>query len=171
MFPFSVHQNPNDGLWSVVHATGIVCHLTDEVTAKELTAKAFPDFPLIDEAFAQPVDVLEWRATWQQAVAATLAQLNEDREALADATADELDSINESIDLLNEVAAEQSRELRRATLLRELAIELGKAAATQQRIAGHIITPGTPKTMRDTLLNVAPVSPRILEIQRELREL
>ncbi len=171
MFPFSVHQTP-DGLWSVATATMIVCHLADEMTAKELTAKTF-DLPaaLINEAFANPGSVLTWRATWQQAVAHELQTLSETVEDLTDATAEELADLQASVELLNEVTALQAREQRRAELLRELAAEAFRAGANQQQILSRLIKPHTPKHIRDAHASVAPTSRRIIEIQQELRDL
>ncbi|WP_428308261.1 hypothetical protein [Lacipirellula sp.] len=120
MFSFVVYQSP-DG-WSVATVTTIVCHNVDELTAKRLTRKAL-DLPkaLINEAFRAPSDVLTWRATFQQATAATLAELNEAVEDIADVTAEELADLHEAVEFLNEVTAEQAREQDLTKLHRQLA--------------------------------------------------
>jgi hypothetical protein len=175
-FPFSVHQSPGSGLWSVATATMIVCHLADEVTAKELTAKAF-DLPaaIISEAFANPSDVLEWRATWQQAVAYELQSLSETVEDLTDATAEEIAELRESVSDLREVTAERTREQDLAEQRRQLATLEQRFDAAVERTLKIINKPSHgPNMQRQNRTMVVAATwetdlgERIKELRRQL---
>ena len=177
MFPFVVYQSP-DG-WSVATTTTIVCHNVDELTAKRLTRKAL-DVPrsLINEAFATPSDVLTWRATFQQATAATLDQLNEAVEDLSDITAEELGEIRESVAILNEAVEEQALALYVAELRRRLAVAEAEWQRAYDGTVSYLNKPHFhPNTKTQNARRAAatlwaqPIGQRVLSLRQQIKEL
>lgn len=173
-FPFVVYNSP-DG-WSVVTATTIVCHNTDEVTAKELTAKAL-DLPaaLINEAFANSADILAWRATFHQATVAMLAELNASVSDLDDATAEDIAELRESVELLNDITAEQDYQREVADLRRELAnLEQRFDAAVERSVKMVTRASHGPNMQRQNRAMViaatwdTPLGERIKQLREEL---
>lgn len=176
-FPFIVYESP-DG-FCVATTTQIIAHNVDEVTAKRLTRKAL-DLPkaLINEAFLTPTDVLTWRATFQQASVAMLAELNEAVEDIADVTAEELADLQESVATLNEAVEEQALTLYVAELRRRLA----EAEAAWQRAyegtVGHLnknrFHPNVKlqnARMAAAATWATPLGERVLSLRQQIKDL
>lgn len=173
-FPFIVYESP-DG-FCVATTTQIIAHNVDEVTAKRLTRKAL-DLPksLINEAFLTPTDVLTWRATFQAASVAMLAELNEAVEDIADVTAEELADLQESVAELREATAEQNREQDNAELRRQLATlerRFDDAVARSLKIINKPSHgPNMQRQNREMAIAATwdtELGERILELRREL---